>query len=134
LFQKAIDTAQSELRRTTSSAKRRRLLGIIDRSTRAQGPIDRQIVRCEAKFTEDYNNNFKYCVDNFPRPRKPGEVVPEGAPGHPPGSGKCTAGAEIQCGDICCNATGHPECCFCTKTGMYTCCASGSNCGCCGAP
>lgn len=53
--------------------------------------------------------------------------------GNPPGNlPKCTPELEIQCGDICCNATGHPDCCQCPKTGMFMCCASGKNCDCCG--
>lgn len=86
---------------------------------------------CRADAVVEWKRAVTECLqpECGDRAKYPGGNAP-GVVGQPPT--KCDPTQEIQCGDICCNATGHPECCFCTKTGMFTCCASGSNCTCCG--
>lgn len=125
LYRQAIQTAEDKLR---TSKDRKRLLGVIDRSTKGLERTVAKLEGCNAAWLADRNTADADCYKANPPPAG-------GSGGTSGGTGSfCDPTQEIQCGNICCNATGHPECCFCGKTGMYSCCASGSNCTCCGAP
>ena len=88
-------------------------------------------ISCKADAEAGYHQAVVECRQPQcgDRAKYPGGNAPGRVPGPPP---KCVPALEIACGDICCNATGNPECCLCPKTGMYQCCAAGRNCGCCG--
>jgi hypothetical protein len=129
VYQQAIDQATLQLR---TSKNRARLLGVIDRSTKGQGRAVRRIEDCNLKWNLDRSAGAAGCQAANPPAAGGGVGGAVGGGGGGVPAPKCDPTQEIQCGDICCNATGHPECCVCPKTGKYQCCANGSNCQCCG--
>jgi hypothetical protein len=131
-YKQAIDTAQNKLQ-TATGKSRKRLLGIIDRSTKGLGRTVHTLEGCNLQWQADRGYGAEKCKEaNPPTPPSGGGGAPPSGPVSSPPSTFCTPQYEIQCGNICCNATGAPECCFCSRTGMYQCCANGSNCTCCG--
>lgn len=83
-------------------------------------------IACRAEAMATFNRNVSTC--HYAQCGDPAKYPGGNAPAE-----ICTPNLEIQCGNICCNATGSPECCFCKKTGEYRCCANGSGCSCCGS-
>jgi hypothetical protein len=126
LYGQAIQSATSDLA-TARGARRQRLLGIIDRSTKGRERALRQIEACNFQLVADLQAGREAC-------RNPQAAGGSGGGGAGGGgaNNNCDPTQEIQCGDLCCNATGSPECCLCPKTARYQCCANGSNCTCCG--
>ncbi len=117
LFGDALSTAASYAELLTGAAAAHLLLML----------RNSQALNCKAEANINWYKAVEACraPQCGDKTKYPGGNAPAKAPPPP----QCTPNEEKACGDICCNVSS--DCCFCSSTGRYQCCAAGQCSSCC---